>query len=114
MAYKVKQFRFYGKDHPNNYPKNLTVNQLATGSIFKKYTPIVQLGVQYDKIQPIKFYINGSDNAILSHPYGLYELDLTGLSQILSLSFDIADKDGNLLVDEDDPLIVDIVYLEGE
>lgn len=114
MAYKVKQFRFYGENNPNNYPKNLTVNQLGTGSVFKPYTPITQLGVQYDKANPIKFYINGSDNAILSHPYGLYELDLTGLSQILSLTFDIFDSDGNLLVDEDDPLIIDIVYLEGE
>ena len=112
MAYKVKQFRYYGENHPNNWPQNITTNGLKTGSIFRDCVPIVQLGVQYKTNAPIKFYINDSLNPIMSHPYGLYELDLTGKTQILSLKFDIVD--GNeLLVDENNPLIVDIVYIEG-
>lgn len=113
MAYKVKQFRYYGEGHENNWPKNISINNLATGSIFRDYTPIVQLGVQYEKGKPIKFFINGSTNSIMSHPYGLYELDMTGRSQILDLKFDLYDSKNNLLVNQDNPLIVDIVYIEG-
>lgn len=113
MTYKVKQFRYYGEGHENNWPKNINVASLSTGSVFRDYTPIIQLGIQYEKNKPIKFYINGSDNPILSHPYGLYELDMTGKTQILSLKFDMQDASGKLLVDEGNPLIVDVVYIEG-
>lgn len=112
MAYKVKQFRFYGEGHPNNWPRNISVNGLETGSIFRDYAPIVQLGIQYNRGKPIYFYINDSVNPILSHPYGLYELDMTDKTQILSLKFDMFDN-GVLLVNETSPLIVDIVYIEG-
>lgn len=112
MAYKVKQFRFYGEGHEKNWPKDISVNNLSTGAIFRDYAPIVQLGVQYNSAKPIYFYINDSINPILSHPYGLYELDMTGKTQILSLRFDLEDDKG-LLIDEGNPLIVDIVYIEG-
>lgn len=113
MAYKVKQFRYYGEGHQDNWPKNISINNLSTGSIFKDYAPITQLGIQYEKSKPIKFYINDSINPILSHPYGLYELDMTGKTQILALKFDMLDDNGKALVDEKNPLIVDIVYIEG-
>lgn len=72
--------------------------------------PIVQLGIQYAKDMPIRFYINESEHPILSHPYGLYELDLTGRSQILSLKFDKRDLTADK-VNEKNPIIVDIVYV---
>jgi hypothetical protein len=37
---------------------------------------------------------------------------MTGKTQILSLRFDLEDDKG-LLIDEGNPLIVDIVYIEG-
>lgn len=111
MAYKLMQFRFYGRGNINNYPANITVENLQNGSIFKSYTPIVQLGVQHDREEPIKFYINNSTNPILAHPYGLFELDLTDKIYITDLKFDLFN--GNvLMVSENSPLIIDIVYKE--
>jgi hypothetical protein len=45
MAYRIMQFRYYGRNHENNYPKNISVENIQNGSIFKPYMPIVQLGV---------------------------------------------------------------------
>ena len=108
MAYSIKQFRYYGDDNENNYPKGLHSTHLINGTAFKDTMPIVQLGIQYAKDATIRFYINESEHPILSHPYGLFELDLTGRSQILSLKFDRNDLGA---VDEDGPLIIDIVYV---
>ena len=112
MKYKIAQIRYYLEGHPNNWPKNITFSKLISGEVFRDYTPIVQLGVQYSQDQPIKFYINGSSNPILSHPYGLFELDLTNKGQINSLKFDVIDDNGNIIVNEENPLIVDIVYID--
>jgi hypothetical protein len=81
--------------------------------LFNKYTPIVQLGVQYNKNYALPFYINNSPNPILAHPYGLYELDLTNKTYIYSLKFDLYDPiTKKLMVSESSPLIIDIVYEE--
>ena len=112
MAYKIMQFRCYGRNHADNYPSNITIENIENGAIFRKYTPIVQLGVQYNRYQPIKFYINNSEVPILSHPYGLYELDLTDKTFIHSLKFDLFDSNNKLMVSESSPLIIDIVYKE--
>lgn len=110
MAYMIKQIRYYGEGHKLNYPKGLRADHLISGTAFQPYMPIIQLGIQYKKDAPIRFYLNGSKDPILSHPYGLYELDLTGRSQILSLKFEPEDLTvGN--VNEDSPLIVDLVYV---
>lgn len=110
MSRYVKQFRLYGRDNENNYPAGATPEQFMTGDIFKDYLPIVQLGVQYNCDAPITFFINNSKNPILSHPYGLYELDLEDKGEILSLKFNLYNKEGDLLVNPQSPLIVDIVY----
>ena len=112
MAYRIMQFRFYGRDHVDNYPRGIAPENLQNGSIFRGYTPIVQLGVQFNKEQSIKFYINNSPVPILAHPYGLFELDLTDKTYIHSLKFDLFDKAGKLMVSEGSPLIIDIVYEE--
>lgn len=109
MAYYVQQFRYYGRGRAENYPSNITAEKLINGSIFKDYTPIVQLGVQFIKEGTnLKFYLNGSNNPIYVGHYGLYELDLTGKTSIQSLRFD--DEQVSSDVNEDHPLIVDIVY----
>jgi hypothetical protein len=58
------------------------------------------------------FYLNDSPDPILSHPYGLFELDLRDKTFIQSLKFDISKLNGQLMVSESSPLIVDIVYKE--
>ena len=110
MAYRVQQFRYYGRDNVNNYPSNITVENLKSGSIFKNYTPIVQLGVQFAKNEGLKFYINGSSNPIYTGYYGLYELDLTGMTSIRSLRFDEEQLIKKDFITEEQPLIIDIVY----
>ena len=65
--------------------------------------PVIKLGIQG---QPnVSFSINDGNNIILGQ-YGIYELDLSGIGQIISLKF----NGGN--VDENRKLIVDIVYEE--
>lgn len=110
VAYRVQQFRYYGRDNVNNYPSNISVETLKSGSVFKNYTPIVQLGVQFAKEKGIKFYINGSKNPIYTGYYGLFELDLTGKTSIRSLRFDEEQLIEEGFITENQPLIVDIVY----
>jgi hypothetical protein len=46
MSHKVMQFRYYGENATdNNYPSGINAVNLMTGSIFKDYLPIVQLGI---------------------------------------------------------------------
>ena len=45
MAYNIKQFRYYGDDHEDNYPKGLHSVHLINGSAFNNVVPIVQLGI---------------------------------------------------------------------
>lgn len=109
MAYKIKQFRYYGDGHANNYPSDLNSTSLINGKAFLDVMPIVQLGIQYAKESPIRFYINDSKDPILSHPYGLFELDLTGRSRVLSLKFESDDLNDSY-VNETRPIIIDVVY----
>ena len=107
MSYKVMQFRYYGEEaNDSNYPSGISAVNLKTGSIFKDYLPIIQLGIQYSSNTPIKFYINGASNPILTHPYGLYELNLENKSHITGLRF----EDVSTKVSREKPLIIDIIY----
>ena len=110
MAYYVQQFRYYGRDNVNNYPSNISPENLGNGSIFKNYTPIVQLGVQFAKNKGVKFYLNGGNNPMYTGYYGLYELDLTGKTSIKALRFDMDQLAEEGFISETEPLIVDIVY----
>lgn len=108
MAYYVQQFRYYGRDHANNCPANITPENLGTGLIFKNCTPIVQLGVQFAKGTSIKFYLNNSTNPIYTGYYGLYELDVTNKTTIQALHFDADEVAAKVTAET--PLIIDIVY----
>ena len=108
MAYYVQQFRYYGRDNVNNYPSDISPETLGTGAIFRNYTPITQLGVQFAKDAGMKFFINGGQNPIYTGYFGLYELDLTNKTSIKSLHFD-KDQVATLVTPET-PLIIDIVY----
>ena len=110
MACRIMQFRFYGDNNKNNYPSNISVNNLTDGTIFNSYLPIIQLGVQFNREESIMFYLNNSNDPILSHPYGLFELDLTDKTYIQALRFNLKDSSNKLMVSESSPLIVDIVY----
>lgn len=112
MARTVKQFRYYGSNNKsNNQPEGITTGALASGGIFfdsnEGVQSIVQLGIQ--TIPGMKFYINDGLEPIIVGSTGIYELDLSGLTDITSLNFDrtslqrISDINGAYL-------IVDAIY----
>lgn len=107
MAKKITQFRYYGESHSQNYPNE---NWISNKDIFNNYFPIISLGVQ-SSIPGIKFYVNDSDNPIVIGANGIYELDLTGLSEIHSLRF--SQESIELIKSGSHYLIVDFLY-EGE
>lgn len=118
MAKRVKQFRYYGDAasvNGNNYPAanagGPNLRNLISGSVFRDFVPIVQLGIQ--TLPGTKFYLNGSNNPIIVGTTGIYELDLQNLSEINSLQFDsrslsLINGNGNAY------LIIDIIYEDGE
>lgn len=119
MAKQVRQFRYYGVNHKNNYPvtntsTNISSNSLIRGDLFDDYTPIVKLGIQ--TLPGTTFFINDpyQQNPIIIGYTGLYELDVTGITEINKLSF----KHESITRIEQAPeayIIIDIIYeKEGE
>ena len=108
MAKHVQQFRFYSNTAANvNYPREINYRNLSSGSIFANYMPITQLGIQ--SLPGTKFYLNNSEIPVIIGHTGIYELDLSGLSEITALRFDpksLMAIDGN----QNSFLIVDIIY----
>ena len=111
MAKQIKQFRFYNqKSARQNYPSNITMANLASGSIFSSYMPVVQLGIQ--ALPGTKFYLNNSNDPIIIGQTGIYELTLEGLSEITALEIDrnsLTAINNNIGA----YLIVDILYEDG-
>lgn len=115
MAKHVMQVRYYGNTNPNNQPSALTENlsnvtehPLVTGSIFEKYKPITQLGIQ--ALPGTRIYLNnGEEYPIIIGSTGIYELELEGISNITSLHFDSA-LINTINSGSNGYLIVDIVY----
>lgn len=114
MARKVKQFRYFGEDQEHgsvkNQPTNCKMSEFINGNIFAACYPIVQLGIQ--AMPGAKFYLNVSDAPIIIGQTGIYELDLSGKTEISSLYFhretmEQINELNNAL------LIVDIVYDDG-
>lgn len=118
MAKRVKQIRYYSDANTGNYPNGSngsgtapTYRNLISGSVFSKYVPILQLGIQ--SLPGTKFYLNGSNNPVIIGNTGIYELDVQGLTEINSLQFDA----GSLALITNNAtayLIVDIIYEDGE
>lgn len=107
MAKQIMQFRYYADNNSKNQPSKITRRELSSGSIFSKYYPITQLGIQ--TLPGTKFYLNNSITPIIVGSTGIYELDLEGISEINNLSFD-----GNSLSainnNNNAYLIIDIIY----
>ena len=108
MAKKVKQIRYYAENNGNNYG-GPTLRNLISGSVFSKYMPILQLGIQ--TMPGTKFYLNGSNKPIIVGNTGIYELDLSGTSKIRSLYFE--EKSLNAINQNSHYLIIDILYEKG-
>lgn len=124
---RIKQFRYFGDDHARNYPievlgadgetvevVGISKNNLYNGSIFTSCTPITQLGIQ--SLPGTTFYLNNDNtrtNPIIIGYTGLYELNLEGIAEINSISFELESLNRITQV-PNACLIVDIVYEEAD
>ena len=120
---KITQLRFFGDSNgflntsdvnaiyhqmDENQPNSLSSLDLSSGDAFVDYVPIIQLGIQ--ALPGTKFNLNANLDPIIIGVSGMYELDLTNSSAVLtSLTFD---KDSLDQIDKnpDGYLIIDIVY----
>lgn len=105
----IKQFRYYKKDSENNYPNNMTYNNLVHSNIFKGYGSITQMGVQA-RPGTVMYLNNEQRYPIVIGETGIYEIDLQGYGQIYAIRFD-----GKSLADYEEDgsnatLLIDIIY----
>lgn len=112
MAKKIIQFRYFGENNTKNFPNTINSSNLASGTVFDGYTPIIKLGIQ--ALPGFKFRLNANLDNIIIGGTGLYELDLTNSSgYITSINFN--DTSLALINDKDDGyLIIDLMYEEVE
>ena len=109
MATKVTQFRYYAEDNPNNYPK-ISWPNYCTQETFKPYSPVTQLGIQ--TLPGTKLYLNGSLEPIIIGGSGIFELDVTSTTAVIS-DFRIEQKSMEMIRDlPNGYLIIDLVYGE--
>jgi hypothetical protein len=106
MAKQIMQFRYYGEKNSKNQPSTINKARLMSGSVFANYLPITQLGIQ--TLPGTKFYLNNSTTPIIIGSTGIYELDLEGLSEITSISFESRSLE-NVNVNENAYLIIDVI-----
>ena len=108
MAMRITQFRYYAEDNQNNQPLDLQWAAYCTQETFKKYSPILQLGIQ--TLPGTRLYLNSSTTPIIVGASGILELDVTNTSAtITGLRIDQASMEliKNL---SNGYLIIDLVY----
>ena len=109
---RIQQFRFFGHNQSGNYPAGLDANALVSGEIFNNYTPITQLGIQ--ALPGTIFYLNNNEtrsNPIMLGYTGMYELNLEGIAEINTLSFELQSLERISRV-PGACLIIDVVFEE--
>ena len=109
MAKHIMQFRYYNDEQGNNnQPEDLNADALVYGTVFEKYLPFTQLGIQ--ALPGTRFYLNDNiEGPVIIGSTGIYELELEGISKINSLKFD--SKSLKLIADNPNAfLIIDVIY----
>lgn len=109
MAKHIMQFRYYNDEQGNNnQPEDLNAESLNKGTIFAKYLPFTQLGIQ--ALPGTRFFLNDNiEGPVIIGSTGIYELELEGISKINSLKFD--SKSLKLIADNPNAfLIIDVIY----
>ena len=113
MAKQVYQFRYYGDGDSRNQPAGtITGSKLKSGSIFAKYLPMYQIGIQ--TMPGVKFYVNNGTLPIIIGQTGIYEIDVDGLTEITNLTFDTTAINLIKANPSNAYLIIDIIYDDGE
>ena len=103
----IKQFRYYGKNNPDNYPSDVTYQNLTLDNIFKGYGTITQMGIQAPR-GTVMYLNNETTYPIVIGETGIYEIDLQNYGQIYSIRFTSESLDDYDL--GKDRLLVDIIY----
>ena len=109
MAKHIMHFRYYHDEQGNNnQPEDLNAESLNKGTIFAKYLPFTQLGIQ--ALPGTRFFLNDNiEGPVIIGSTGIYELELEGISKISSLKFD--SKSLKLIADNPNAfLIIDVIY----
>lgn len=108
MAKHIMQFRYYANGDSNNQPNNISTASLQDGTVFSKYLPFTQLGIQ--TLPGTRFYLNDNmEGPVIVGSTGIYELELEGISKITNLSFD--SKSLELIKNNNSAhLIIDVIY----
>lgn len=107
---RMLQFRYYADNNKNNYPLDWNWTQYCSSNTFKKYSPIVSIGIQ--TLPGTKFYLNGSLNPIIIGVSGIFELDVTNTSTTIN-NLHIDQKSMELIKNrENGYLIIDLIYEE--
>ena len=109
MAKHIMQFRYYNDEQGNNnQPEDLNAESLNKGTIFAKYLPFTQLGIQ--ALPGTRFFLNDNhEGPVIIGSTGIYELELEGITKINSLKFD--SKSLKLIADNPNAfLIIDVIY----
>ena len=118
MKRTVIQYRYYDNNNAHNYPTSadgtaITLQNINDGSIFlsekkkEQYGNIVSLGIQ--TLPVTIFYLNGGVDPVIVGATGIFELDLTGYSEIYRLEFNETSLQ-TIQKTENGYLIVDAIY----
>ena len=100
---KLYQFRYYGENHENNFPTNLTLT--STTNLLENFPTTTQLGIQ--AWPGAKLALNEGSSSIEVGLTSIYELELDGLTYLYGLYFDNNTIAG---ARSDRAIIVDLVY----
>lgn len=104
---KIRQFRYYSENNPNNFPYNKWQYYCVNES-FKDYRPIHQFGIQ--TLPGTKIFLNQSNSPIIIGSSGMYEIDCDNTTAILN-SFRIEQASMENINNLDGGyLIIDLVY----
>lgn len=108
MATRITQFRYYAEGNENNFPQENSWPSYCSQETFKKYSPILQLGIQ--TLPGTKIYINSSINPIIIGATGIFELDVTNTSASIN-GLRVDQTSMELIRDlPNGYLIIDLVY----
>ena len=105
---KMYQYRYYGIPSENNYPADLTKEFMSNHKMFRGKNAITHLGIQASP--GTTFFLNQEINPIQIGKTGIFELDVSGYGYITHLAFA---ETSLALVNEDNGIIVDILYEGG-
>lgn len=116
-APKIDQLRYYGVNNARNYPndnpeqgKNVWIKE-SENHLLSNYGNVIKLGIQ--GLPGTKFFLNNLSNGIVIDHTGVYELDLTNTTAVISsLYFDPVSLTRISEIDNA-VLIVDILYYEA-